>query len=165
MSPIGVYPRRIATTDEVKARFWSKVWPKEGGDQCWLWTAAVNRKGYGDVNGRGVPSRLAHRVSYEFANGPVQAGMCVLHRCDTPACVNPAHLFLGTIADNNADMRAKRRHASGERNGSSTLTWKIADAIRAATGTQSQIAARFGVNQSQVSRIKAGLIWRREIAS
>lgn len=78
---------------------------------CWLWTAAENEKGYGviGVGGRGTGKRYAHRVSYELHVGPVPDGMCVLHKCDTPLCVNPDHLFLGTVADNVNDMTFKDR--------------------------------------------------------
>src|SRR3990172_5475616 len=75
---------------------------------CWLWTAGCTDKGYGQFRLSGV-NKLAHRTAWEFYRGPIPAGLCVLHRCDTPACVNPYHLFLGTQYDNAQDRENKNR--------------------------------------------------------
>lgn len=89
-------------------RLMEKVIP-EPNSGCHLWLGAV-RSGYGVIgSGVGKKVALAHRVSWGLANGPIPAGLCVLHRCDVPSCVNPDHLFLGTIKDNSLDMVAKRR--------------------------------------------------------
>lgn len=101
--PFGPKP----TPPEV--RFWAKV-DKAGPDECWLWTASTN-KGYGQLAIKPSPQPvMAHRFSYELANGPIPDGLAVCHTCDNPPCVNPAHLFLGTKGDNNRDMVAKGRH-------------------------------------------------------
>ena len=75
---------------------------------CWLWTGGKLSDGYGHlcVHNRRV---LAHRLSWEVWVGPIPADLCVLHRCDTPACFNPEHLWLGTRSENNRDMLAKGR--------------------------------------------------------
>lgn len=91
-------------------RFWPKV-DRRGPDECWPWKAARRAAGYGKI-GRGKSGRgwmLAHRASWELAHGPISSETLVLHRCDNPPCVNPAHLFLGTHADNVHDMVAKGR--------------------------------------------------------
>jgi hypothetical protein len=91
-------------------RYWSKV-DKSGA--CWLWTGSKNQQGYGlfVLNQR---TQVTHRVSYEWSNGAIPDGLLVLHQCDVPSCVNPAHLFTGTQSDNMNDMYRKKRHKGGD---------------------------------------------------
>lgn len=128
-----------------------------GPDDCWEWTGARQTFGYGLLRVDGRLQR-AHRYSYERYNGPIPAGLFVLHRCDNPPCVNPNHLFLGTVQDNSDDMCRKGRQAHN-------ATWsKLTDAqVRAirheyALGGVSQraIAARYGVSQMAISRAVRG---------
>lgn len=127
---------------------------------CWVWTGTTGNKGYGQLWEAGRMIR-AHRFAFETAFGPIPAGMYVCHRCDVRACVNPAHLFLGTNDENMADMVSKGRQARGERNGQSKLTEQKALAIRADPRPYPQIADAFGISQTQISCIKSNKSWSR----
>lgn len=104
--------RRRDLTAAFITRFHSKY---KRSDGCWLWLAGRYPRGYGMVNlGRNMRGRqfttYAHRVSYLLAHGEIPVGAVVMHICDVPACVNPAHLQLGTQGDNVRDCYAKGRH-------------------------------------------------------
>lgn len=150
-------------------RFWAKV-DRRGPDECWLWTASVNSSGYGRIGlgKRGQGSISAHRLSYELANGPIPDGegyhgTCVLHRCDTPACVNPAHLFLGTQADNLTDAAEKGRMHPGEAHGMARLTESQIREIRRLykpyVVPRRVLAERFGVADTTIQAIIEQRSW------
>ena len=99
-------------TELLEHRFWKKVRRPARQGECWLWLGASVPKGYGRirVGGRSEGAVYAHRVSWEISFGKIPKDMYVLHRCDNPKCVNPAHLFLGTALDNAQDRDVKGHH-------------------------------------------------------
>jgi hypothetical protein len=97
----------IITENDV-CLFWAKVDKSRGPNGCWLWQG--RRRGTPCTAKVGDTVISAHRAAYTITNGPIPHGLCVCHKCDLPSCVNPAHLFLGTHADNVRDMYAKGRH-------------------------------------------------------
>ena len=150
----------MAPPRPVHERFMEKVSFWHGGTECWQWMAAKNQYGYGQINVGKRKRVAAHRWSYETFVGPLSATDCVLHSCDNPACVNPAHLSVGDRAANAADMVARGRSSRGERRWNTSLTEDDVRAIRADKRRQCDIAAEYGVRQGTISRIRSGARWR-----
>ena len=156
LRPPPLVPRGVKPTVDDLAKRSVRV-----GD-CLVWTGVTQRFGYGRVGHRG---RLlfVHRLAWEDANGPIPNGLCVLHRCDNPACFNPNHLFLGTLADNNRDRDEKGRSAKGSGNGFAKLDEEQVSEIkvRLASGeTQASLAMEFAVNYRTISTIAVGRAWK-----
>ncbi len=134
-------------------------------DKCWEWTGARDYKGYGRFRlGGDEKKRGAHRFAYLYFVGHVPDEMFVLHKCDNPACCNPAHLFLGTAADNMIDKTRKGRNNApcGERHAFAKLTDQAVRKIRERLHQgelQHTIATDFGVSQTTVSNIACGRKW------
>lgn len=147
----------VKRTARPEDRFWSRV-ESNDADSCWLWTGSVrgnNKYGVFEIAGKPIQ---AHRFSWELHHGLIPVGQCVLHRCDTPRCVNPSHLFLGTHQQNMADMAAKGRAPKncGEKCGTSKLTdAQVLDirTRRAAGEKQSSIAESYGLTQQAISYV------------
>lgn len=149
---------RFYPTLPLPDRFWKKV-DKRGPDECWPWIAARFENGYGAIR-VGKKHRKAHVVSLEMALGrPLAPGMHALHTCDHPWCVNPAHLWEGTMLDNHRDREAKGRgrRTHGSESTSAVLSENDVHAIRRAwaTGevTQRDLADAFGVEQTTIGYI------------
>lgn len=121
---------------------------------CILWRGNRDTCGYGTlaIGGRGR-SEKAHRLAWKTHVGPIPAGLYVLHRCDVPSCINVDHLFLGTHDDNMADKAKKLR-------GPRKITPDTVQQIRAAVGTQREIARAYGVSQTTVCYVRNGVTWK-----
>ncbi len=155
----------------------------EPNSGCWLWLGATIKGEYAERGYMGIGGKncLASRAAYMAHKGPISDGLLVCHRCDNPLCVNPDHLWLGTHADNMADMKAKRRHfaatdpercsaagrksglantwAKGIRNPKAKLTPEQVATIRADKRKTRFLAADYGVTRSTIQRIRNGSLW------
>ena len=124
---------------------------------CRLWTGCVHKNGYGAIGVDGCGKSLAHRVAYELFVSPIPDGLWVLHRCDTPACVQPTHLFLGSPQDNVDDMRSKGRGTIGDNHPNSKLTDQEVAIVRElydfALASQKELAAYYGVGKQTINAI------------
>jgi hypothetical protein len=145
-------------------KFWSYV-DKErsnifyNGERCWEWARGCFPNGYGSVK-FGNKTRHTHRVSYELAFGDIPQGLLVLHHCDNKPCVNPRHLFVGTVQDNSDDKVSKGRQPAGETNGRCKLSDEQVAEIRRrykpygiGGGSSPALSKEFGVSHNQIQRI------------
>jgi len=142
------------------SRFFKRFIPvTESG--CWIWESYSHQAGYGLIKYHGTMIR-AHRLSYLIHIGAIPENMLICHSCDIPACVNPAHLFLGRPAENTADMFKKDRFPirKGADHHGAKLTDEKVIAIRKDSRPQKEIAADYGVIKQTISDIKLRKIWR-----
>ncbi len=142
---------------KTRKRFWAKVDKTSSSNGCWLWIGTKINGLYGQISFMGK-GKYAHRIAWEMCVGRIPVGMKVLHDCpngDNPACVNPKHLWLGTNAQNSADMVVKGRSARGEKNANSVLTdyqrYVLIPKLNKNGLTQQEIADKLGTCQGVVS--------------
>jgi len=132
---------------------------------CWIWLGSTDRKGYGRIC-INYKDYAAHRLSYQIYKGDIPSEMSVLHDCDTPSCVNPSHLHLGTQRDNLREMTERKRRSigcknqQGVKNGRSKLTDELILEIRSDERRQIDIAKDYGITQASVSSIKRLETWK-----
>jgi len=158
---MSAYSNKVIADGAVAQRFWGYV-AQTDIDKCWPWQGG-KQKGYGrfNVDGRHV---MAHRYVWTLTYGPIADGLRICHACDNPPCCNPRHLFLGTMADNNADMLQKGRQRSvrGTNSPNAKLTDDIIRTIRSEVTlgvSRRALARRFLVNHSTVNRIVSRRYW------
>ncbi len=161
----GIQPRgRHKPLGDKGEKFHASYIP-EALTSCWLWSAGIGASGYGRFTHGRAFTVAAHRYSYEIHHGPIPDGQLVCHRCDTPACVNPDHLFVGSSRDNAQDMISKSRAhpRAGECHPRARLTADQVRSIRDEAGfgkSQKLIAEKHGVSASAIQHIINHRSWR-----
>lgn len=140
-------------------KFWTKV---NKTAKCWLWIGTIDRCGYGMYCVNYRPWK-AHRYSWMLANGEIPETLLVLHRCDVPACVNPRHLYLGTVKDNSRDAIERGQQPRGERHGMAKLKENDIKIIRnlyiPRKMTHKLIAEKFGIARTTIKQILSRDLW------
>jgi hypothetical protein len=138
---------------------------KETESGCLEWTRGRDNDGYGCVWMLGKTKKV-HRLMWEFTNGELPKDVCVLHRCDNPACCNPNHLFTGSVKDNSVDMVSKGRSAKGSKDANSVLTEEQVSEIRkeyvrgSSKHGSGSLAKKYGVHFHTILFIVNGKTWR-----
>ncbi len=155
---VKVSTEQLMKNQPVKERFDEK-WIPEPNTGCWLWTSTTDKLGYGHFRLNGP--KYAHRASWTIYRGEIPKDLNVCHKCDTPGCVNPDHLFLGTDSDNVKDAVSKGRwsDAKGEAHGNSKLTNDQIVSIREDKRKSRDIAPDYGISFQQVYRIRNRESW------
>lgn len=152
-------------------RFWEQV-DKRGPDECWEWQGGIDPpncdtcKGYGFFAGFAGLKVGAHRFAYELVIGKIPPKRVVRHSCDNPPCCNPAHLLVGTQADNMADRMTAGKYQRGSTHYAAKLTEDSVREIRrrwAAGETQADLAREFGIKQGTISNVVRGYSWKHVV--
>ncbi len=163
----GLLPIGTRATASVEERFWRFVKKTPG---CWEWTGrSKSKKGYGQIGsgGKGGAHVLVHRLSYTIHRGPIPEGMVVMHLCDNPSCVNPAHLKAGTQSENIKHAVESGRKAlpdlpvfHGTEHHMAKIDENAVRDIRASGKKTSALAEEYGLSYSSIQRIRKRLLWK-----
>jgi hypothetical protein len=175
--PLCVRPEHLRLGDQadldrwsqqrLQEHFWSRV--DRSGDGCWLWQGTIGNRGYGRTS---YQNRTigAHRLAWIYARGHIPDGQVVCHRCDNPPCVRPDHLFLGTFADNSADMVRKGRAVNGPKGVTHPFAKFTEDQVReirrryaSADVSTHQLAREYGVGAMTIWRVATHRSYRSVI--
>lgn len=144
-----------------KLEHYAEPVPESG---CWLWTGTVNNKGYGRISVGGGRTEYAHRIAYIEFKGGIPEGLEVCHKCDTPGCCNPDHLFVGDHLANMRDASRKGRMRNDGKQGHehvrAILTFEQVRAIRASSRPPIQWATELGCHLETIKRARAGRTYR-----
>lgn len=143
----------------LEERFWRQV---QKTNTCWLWTGSITAQGYGQISLGTSGPVTTHRLSWQMANGPIPAGLVVMHRCDVRPCVRPDHLMIGTHANNVQDKVSKNRHTKGSQFPQAKLREHQIPEIRALLSQRIpalEIAARYQVSAGAIHHIRKFETW------
>jgi hypothetical protein len=168
----GDSPYRFGRT--LRERLFSRIIKQD--DECWIWTGSKAESGHGHINVGKNKMMKTHRLSWIFLRGPIPDGLCVLHHCDVPACINPDHLYVGTVQNNVDDMWARGRQPKDynhppqdcENNPNALLSNKqVAEIKRMLLDGKRQVdvARMFGVSRFVIWSISKGRTWKDIVAS
>ena len=158
-------PSELSPEESLRWSGWDEVEKIAKLGPCWEWRGTIGTNGYGEISFGDTKTR-PHRVAFEVWNGPIPEGYLVRHKCDNPPCINPAHLELGTDADNSRDKVTRGR--AGALRGEAHLSAKLTEdqvreiRLRYAQGgvTQEMLAAEYGVAKPTIGGITSGRIWK-----
>ena len=162
----GLLPIGTRARGTLEERFWRYVLKTE---DCWIWTGgSKNQKGYCliQVGGKGSKHILAHRLSYTIHHGAIPDGMVIMHSCDNPGCVNPAHLKAGTQSENIIEAFNKGRKVCipplhfGEKHWSAKLNEELVRYIRVSDKTPTMLSKELGVGRQSIAKAKQRKTWQ-----
>ena len=154
----------MKTTHTIEERFWSKC---NKTDTCWLWLGGVDRDGYGYHYIHSIQYK-AHRLAWKLTFGDIPRDLCVLHKCDTPGCINPTHLYLGTRLDNARDRHNRGHSLVGVKHPNSRLSTEerlnIYNDYISGVGGNVRLGRKYGVSGHTILKVVDQESLKKEIS-